>query len=76
MSYEPVLEAMREHGTQSIEWRRAYRHYYRSLQKRIDYLPDRPALKVLEQAIAAGWALSYSDAINQALRDWLEDLPE
>lgn len=76
MSYEPVLAAMREHGTQSIEWRRAYRRFYRSLQKRIDYLPDRKALAVLELALSRSWALSYTDAINQALRAWVEDLPE
>jgi hypothetical protein len=69
-------QALREYGTQSIEYRRATRRMYRSYQRRIDYLPDRKAMEALETAIRRRYALNFSDAINQALQAWAESFPE
>lgn len=62
--------ALREHGTQSIEYRRAARRMYRFLQRRIDFLPDRGVMEIIERAIETGNAWSYSDAINRAVKAW------
>jgi hypothetical protein len=70
------VRILREHGTQSPEYRRFMRRQYREMNWRIDYLPDRRAAAVIKRAIGEGWALSYSDAINLALRAWGEDDPE
>jgi hypothetical protein len=68
--------ALRENGTQSIEYRRATRRMYRSYQRRIDYLPDRKAMEVLAIALQRRYAYSFTDAINQALQEWAESFPE
>lgn len=69
-------QALREHGTQSIEYRRAARRMYRFYQRRIDFLPDRGVMEIIEQAVASGNAWSYSDAINRAVKAWPDILPE
>lgn len=73
-------EALAQHGSQSPEYRRAWRKQYRARTRRVDYYPESKAAKAIDMAVANGWALSSSDAINQALRawaDWMaEDYPE
>ena len=68
-----LVEQMRRYGSKSLEYRRAYRRMYRATNQRIDYTPDRKAIAALETAIENGLAVSYTDAINQALRDWVSD---
>lgn len=68
--------ALREHGSQSIEYRRACRQMYRLYNRRIDYLPDRKAMKTLETAMQRRYAWSFTDAINQALDVWATSFPE
>lgn len=72
--------ALAQHGSQSPEYRRAWRKQYRARTRRVDFYPDSKAAKAIDMAVANGWALSSSDAINQALRawaDWMaEDCPE
>jgi hypothetical protein len=69
-------EALAQYGSQSREYRRAWRRQYRKNTHRVDYYPDRSAAKALDMAMANGWALSQSDAINQALVAWAEWIAE
>ncbi len=71
-----INEALAKHGSRSPEYRRAWRRQYRSYTRRVDYYPDRKAAKALDMAMAQGWALSQSDAINQALGAWAEWMAE
>ncbi|WP_148203067.1 hypothetical protein [Thiobacillus denitrificans] len=71
-----MADILRRYGSHSIEYRRAHRRQYRATNWRIDYIPDRKAEAVLLRAVREGWALSYADAINQALRAWVETIPE
>lgn len=68
--------ALREDGSQSIEYRRACRRMYRLYNRRIDYLPDSKAMKTLETAMQRRYAWSFTDAINQALQAWATSFPE
>jgi hypothetical protein len=68
--------ALHEHGSQSIEYRRACRRMYRLYTRRIDYLPGHEAIETLENAVRRRYAWSFSDAINQALEVWAATLPE
>lgn len=72
--------ALVQYGSDSPEYRRAWRKQYRARTRRVDYYPDRRATKALDMAMAQGWALSQSDAISQALGAWAEwmadDCPE
>ena len=76
MSDKDMADILRRYGSQSIEYRRAHRQQYRAMNWRIDYIPDREAEAVLLHAVREGWALSFTDAINQALRAWSESIPE
>lgn len=68
-----TADVLQEEGhSQCIEYRRAHRRAYRARQRRIDYCPNYKALAAIEKALAEGWALSMSDAINQALTEWGE----
>lgn len=67
MKRSDLIGLLREHGSRSIQYRRAWRNEYRRLNPRIDYAPNRAALAALER----GWAASYTDAINQALSEWV-----
>lgn len=73
-------EALQLYGSQSKEYRTAHRREYRATRRRIDYLPYRAAGKALDMAIENGWAISQTDAINQALVAWVgwmsNDCPE
>jgi hypothetical protein len=69
-------EALAQHGSQSPEYRRAWRRQYRKNTHRVDFYPDRRASEALYMAVANGWALSSSDAINQALRAWADWMAE
>lgn len=75
-----INDALVQYGSDSPEYRRAWRKRYRATYRRVDYYPDSRAAKVLDAAMANDWALSQSDAINQALRAWAEwmaaDCPE
>jgi hypothetical protein len=71
-----INDALAKHGSNSPEYRRAWRRQYRSYAHRVDYYADRSATKALDQAMANGWALSQSDAINQALRAWADWMAE
>lgn len=68
--------ALAEHGSHSIEYRRANRRAYRARQRRIDYLPDGESVKILETALRESYALSFRDAIRQALRARRDTFPE
>lgn len=68
--------ALAKYGSQSPEYRRAWRRQYRSYARRVDFYADKLAAKALDAAIAKGWALSQSDAINQALGAWAEWMAE
>lgn len=63
-------EALKRYGSQSLEYRRAWRQEYRERNRRIDYVPYRPAERALCEALKNGWAISQTDAINQALIAW------
>ena len=71
-----IHAVLAEHGSNSPEYRRAWRRQYRGMFRRVDYYPDSLAAKALDRAVAKGWALSSSDAINQALRAWAEWMAE
>lgn len=71
-----INDALAQHGSKSPEYRRAWRQQYRSKFRRVDYYPDSKAAKAMDKAIANGWALSSSDAINRALRAWAEWMAE
>lgn len=71
MRRDELVSLLREHGSDSLEYRRAWRKEYRERYRRIDYTPDRQAAAALELAISNGWASSYTDAINRALADWV-----
>jgi hypothetical protein len=60
-----LTEQLRSYGSRSIEYHRAYRRMCLGTTQRIDFAPDRKAVTTIEN----GWALRYTDAINQALRD-------
>lgn len=77
-SYEQkaINDALAQHGSDSPEYRRAWRRQYRGKTRRVDYYPERMAAKAIDKAVANGWALSSSDAINQALRAWAEWMEE
>lgn len=75
--YQKAINAVLvQHGSDSPEYRRAWRKRYRATYRRVDYYPDSRAAKALDVAMANGWALSQSDAINQALRAWNEWMAE
>lgn len=71
MRRDELVELLREHGSDSLEYRRAWRKEYRERYWRIDYTPDRPAVAALDLALKRGWASSYTDAINRALTEWV-----
>lgn len=71
-----INAALVQHGSDSPEYRRAWRKRYRATYRRVDYYPDSRAAKALDAAMANDWALSQSDAINQALRAWAEWMAE
>lgn len=68
-----MAEALAKHGSQSIEYRRAWRRSYRKSLRRIDYMPSREACEIIDAAILGGVAVSQPDAIEQALRAWWSD---
>ena len=71
-----MSDTLAQHGSQSPEYRRAWRRQYRSYARRVDFYADKPAAKALDAAMVQGWALSQSDAINQALTAWAEWMAE
>lgn len=72
MRRDELVSLLQEHGSRSIEYRRAWRKEYRERYRRIDYTPDWQATAAMDLAIRNGWASSYTDAINRALADWVK----
>jgi len=73
MKREELDELLKRYGSRSIEYRRAWRKEYRESNYRLDYTPDRAALAALKLVMQNGWALSYTDAINRALAEWVRE---
>ena len=69
-------ELLLKYGSRSKEYHRRYQRQYRATKHRIDYVPSPRIFDGLESAIRGHYALSYGDAIEQALTAWLRNLPE